>query len=175
MNSPLCEATFPQANGEHRGDIPSDVPAAYAFPVTFPTFAIFPYLAMAKKKKKTRHLHHVCYARSVNASARRQRDFAQERDQSLIRRDGWCGIPMHYIVAALFIAGVMPPAGLRYRSQIGRRVVVLTAIRPRDFSIRFTRPFSTLPPRGSRKESKRTRERARKKERGISREWRSRD
>lgn len=128
-----------------------------------------------KKKKKTRHLHHVCYARSVNASARRQRDFAQERDQSLIRRDGWCGIPMHYIVAALFIAGVMPPAGLRYRSQIGRRVVVLTAIRPRDFSIRFTRPFSTLPPRGSRKESKRTRERARKKERGISREWRSRD
>jgi len=29
---------------------------------------------------------------------------------------------MHYIVVTLFIAGIMPSAGLRYRSQIGRRV-----------------------------------------------------
>jgi len=46
------------------------------------------------------------------------------------------GIPMHYIVVALFIADVMPSAGLRYRSQIGWRVIVHTAIRyPRDFSV----------------------------------------
>jgi len=43
---------------------------------------------------------------------------------------------MHYIVVALFIADVMPSAGLRYRSQIGWRVIVHTAIRyPRDFSV----------------------------------------
>lgn len=33
-------------------------------------------------KKKTRHLYHVCYARPVNASAQRQRDFVQERTES---------------------------------------------------------------------------------------------
>jgi len=74
---------------------------------------------------------------------------------------------MHYIVAVLFIAGVMPPAGLRYRSQIGRRVVVRMAIRrPRDFSVRDL----FLRCRRAGREG-RTKERERVREEERERQW----
>lgn len=51
---------------------------------------------------------------------------AMPRETNLLSGGSRCtqaGPPMHYIVVpGVIYCGVMPPAGLRYRSQIGRRV-----------------------------------------------------
>lgn len=77
-----------------------------------------------------------------------------------LRCNSRCGAAARCIIssrsarpAGVIYCGVMPPAGLRYRSQIGRRVPDGDTTSERLF-ICFTRPFSSLLPRPARTSGK---------------------
>lgn len=123
-----------------------------------------------KKKGSKKSVAYITSAKPVNASARRQCNFAQKRTESHAR-----------LISYPAVIGAAQRCDALYRrdviycrhNAIGRVKISLsnwtacrTAIRhPGDFSVRFTRPFSSLLSCSPRRQSERTRrERGRKRE-----------